>query len=206
MKATTLISLALLSFSLVATSYAEEKRYISDELFTWVRSGPGDQYRLIKTLQAGETVTLLQSDQNTQYGQIRDSNGNTAWIPLSQLSSEPSLRTQVPRLEQQVRDLTNMINNIEGEWNQRTSGMQKKVAASDGIINGLKRENQQLKNQLIVAQKKVDAANIQLDDKQRAIILQWFIYGGCVAGIGLLIGLCLPFLFSRRKKTHRWMG
>ncbi len=42
--------------------------------------------------------------------------------------------------------------------------MQKKVAQSDSVINGLKDENQKLKNELIVAQKKVNAANLQLDD------------------------------------------
>lgn len=32
--------------------------------------------------------------------------------------------------------------------------MQQKVAQSDGVINGLKDENQKLKNELIVAQKR----------------------------------------------------
>jgi len=84
--------------------------------------------------------------------------------------------------------------------------MQQKVASSDGIINGLKKENQDLKNQLIVAQKKVSAVNVQLDDKQRTIILQWFMYGGGVAGVGLILGLILPHLVPRRKKNDRWMS
>jgi hypothetical protein len=42
-----------------------------------------------------------------------------------------------------------------------------------------------LKNELIVAQKKVNAANLQLDDKQRTIIMQWFMYGG-----GVLASVC----------------
>ncbi|SPW45835.1 signal transduction protein [Escherichia coli] len=63
--------------------------------------------------------------------------------------------------------------------------MQQKVAQSDSVINGLKEENQKLKNELIVAQKKVDAASVQLDDKQRTIIMQWFMYGGGRAGAWL---------------------
>ncbi|MCL6408747.1 TIGR04211 family SH3 domain-containing protein, partial [Dickeya dadantii] len=77
---------------------------------------------------------------------------------------------------------------------------------SDSVINGLRQENQDLKNQLIVAQKKVSAANVQLDDKQRTIILQWFMYGGGVAGIGLLLGLLLPHIIPRKKKNDRWMS
>lgn len=206
MKKSHLIGLTLLTFSVTLSAHAEEKRYISDELSTWVRSGPGNDYRLIGTVNAGEEVTLLQTNENSKYGQIRDANGRTTWIPLAQLSEQPSLRTRVPELEQQVKDLTDKLANIDGSWNQRTADMQKKVAGSDSVINGLKDENQKLKNELVVAQKKVNAANVQLDDKQRTIIMQWFMYGGGVAGVGLLLGLLLPHMIPRRKKSDRWMN
>ncbi|WP_079818080.1 TIGR04211 family SH3 domain-containing protein [Salmonella enterica] len=199
-----LIGLTLLALSATAVSHAEETRYVSDELNTWVRSGPGDNYRLVGTVNAGEEVTLLQSDAN--YGQIKDSSCRTAWIPLKELNTTPSLRTRVPDLENQVKTLTDKLNNIDTTWNQRTADMQQKVAQSDSIINGLKEENQKLKNELIVAQKKVSAANLQLDDKQRTIIMQWFMYGGGVLGIGLLLGLVLPHMIPSRKRKDRWMN
>jgi len=206
MKITHLIGLTLLTLSAAATVHAEEKRYISDELSTWVRSGPGNDYRLIGTLNAGEEVALLQSNDSSNYGQIRDSQGRTTWIPLAQLSQQPSLRTRVPQLVEQVKVLTAKLANIDSSWNNRTADMQKKVAGSDDAINSLKEENQQLKNQLVVAKKKVDAANVQLDDKQRTIIMQWFMYGGGVLGVGLLLGLLLPHMLPRRKKSDRWMN
>lgn len=200
------ICLTLLALSISTGSFAEEKRYVSDELNTWVRSGPGDNYRLVGTLNAGEEVTLLSSNDSTRYGQVLDNEGRTVWIPLGQLSDKPSLRIRVPDLENQVKTLTDRLSNIDATWNERTTEMQEKVAASDGIINGLKNENQKLKNELIVAQKKVNAANIQLDDKQRTIIIQWFMYGGGVAGLGLLLGLLLPHMLPSRKRNDRWMN
>ena len=80
------------------------------------------------------------------------------------------------------------------------------IARFFSVINGLKEENQKLKNELIVAQKKVDAASVQLDDKQRTIIMQWFMYGGGVLGLGLLLGLVLPHLIPSRKRKDRWMN
>lgn len=68
-----LIGLTLLAFSAATAVHAEEKRYVSDELNTWVRSGPGDNYRLVGTVNAGEEVTLLQTNADTNYGQVRDS-------------------------------------------------------------------------------------------------------------------------------------
>lgn len=201
-----LIGLTLFALSASAIVHAEETRYVSDELNTWVRSGPGDNYRLAGTVSAGEAVTLLQTNDETKYAQVRDSNGRTAWIPLKELTSEPSFKTRVPDLESQVKTLTDKLNNIDGTWNERTADMQKKVSQSDSVINGLKAENQKLKNELIVAQKKVSAANLQLDDKQRTIIMQWFMYGGGVLGVGLILGLVLPRLVPSRKRNDRWMN
>jgi len=201
-----LIGLTLFALSVTTVAHAEEKRYVSDELNTWVRSGPGDNYRLLGTLNAGEEVVLLQTDNNTNYAQVRDSSGRTAWIPQKELNSTPSLRTRVPVLENQVKTLTDKLTNIDNTWNQRTAEMQQKVAQSDSVINGLKQENQKLKNELIVAQKKVDAANLQLDDKQRSIIMQWFMYGGGVLGAGLILGLVLPHMIPSRKRKDRWMS
>ncbi|WP_174848790.1 TIGR04211 family SH3 domain-containing protein [Yersinia artesiana] len=201
-----LICLTVLSLTLSLSAYAEEKRYISDELDTYVHSGPGNQYRIVGTLKGGDEVTLISVNDGTNYGQIRDSKGKTTWIPLDQLSETPSLRVRVPDLEQQVKTLTDKLANIDNSWNQRTAEMQQKVAASDSVISELQKENESLKNQLVVAQKKVSAVNLQLDDKQRTIILQWFMYGGGVAGIGLLLGLILPHLIPSRKKNNRWMN
>lgn len=158
------------------------------------------------TVNAGEEVTLLQTDANTNYAQVKDSTGRTAWIPMKELNSSPSLRIRVPDLENQVKTLTDKLNNIDTTWNQRTADMQQKVSQSDSVINGLKEENQKLKNELIVAQKKVSAANLQLDDKQRTIIMQWFMYGGGVLGLGLLLGLVLPHMIPSRKRKDRWMN
>lgn len=205
MKKLALVCFTFVSFTLSWASHAEDKRYISDELSTYIHSGPGNQYRIIGTLNAGDDVTVLSINENAGYAQIRDAKDRTSWIPLNQLSQTPSLRTRVPELEKQVQDLTARLSNIDSDWNKRTADMQQKVSASDDIITGLRNENQDLKNQLTVAQKKVEAANVQLDDKQRTIILQWFLYGGGVAGVGLLLGLLLPHLIPSRKKNDRWM-
>ena len=76
--------LRLITFTLLALSIRHggsrrrKKRYVSDELNTWVRSGPGDNYRLVGTINAGEEVSVLQTNDSTSYAQIRDSNGRTA--------------------------------------------------------------------------------------------------------------------------------
>lgn len=150
-----LICLTILSVSLSWGAQAEEKRYISDELDTYVHSGPGNQYRIVGTLKGGDEVTLISVDNGTNYGQIRDSKGKTTWIPLNQLSETPSLRVRVPDLEQQVKTLTDKLANIDNSWNQRTAEMQQKVAASDSVISELQKENESLKTNSLLLRKKL---------------------------------------------------
>lgn len=207
MKKITITLLFILSSGILpAIAYADSTGYVSDELSTWLRSGPGEQYRLSGKIKSGDKVTVLQKNSDNKYAQIRDQEGRTAWIPLSELSDKPSVRTLVPQLQQQVQQLTEQLANINQTWNQRTADMQHKVAGSDDAINQLKNANNALKDELAIARKKVNAANIQLDDKQRAIIMQWFVYGGGVLGVGLILGLVLPRLIPRRKSNNRWMN
>lgn len=200
-----LVSFVLLTLATITALHAEEQRYVTDDLTTWARRGPGDNYRIAGTLKAGEAVTLLQTNNDTLYSEIRDSNGRTMWLPLKELSHTPGFRDRLPELEKQVTTLTAKLTTIDNDWNQRTAEMQQKVAQSDSVIRGLQSENQKLKNELTVARKQVAAANLQLDDKQRTIIIQWFIYGGGVLGAGLVLGLVLPYLIPRRKRRDRWM-
>lgn len=191
---------------LTLTAHAEETRYISDDLNTYVHSGPGNQYRIVGTINAGEEVSVLSVNNETKYTQIRDSKGRSVWLPSDQISNTPGLKSRVPALEAQVKTLTDKLANIDNSWNQKTADMQSKVGSSDSIIKNLKEENAQLKSQLASVQKTANAINTQLDDKKRDLIMQWFAYGGSVAGIGLLVGLLLPHIIPRRRRKDNWMN
>ncbi|MGB1239841.1 MAG: TIGR04211 family SH3 domain-containing protein, partial [Pseudomonadales bacterium] len=71
------LSVALL-FS-AAQSWAVD-RYISDELFTYMHSGPSAQYRITGSINAGSKVTLLESNRGGGYSKVRDNRGRTGWV------------------------------------------------------------------------------------------------------------------------------
>ncbi len=206
MRKLPLLFLSLLGLGVSLSSHAET-RYVSDELSTYVHSGPGNQYRIVGSLSSGATVTVLSRNAATGYVQIKDDKDRTVWLPENQLSTQPSMRTRIPAMEKEIQTLRDKLANIDQSWNQRTIDMQNKVSNSDEIINGLKKENEQMRTKLAIAEKKLDFANQQLDDRQRDIILQWFMYGGGVAGAGLILGLILPHIIPRRRKRNdRWMN
>ncbi len=194
-----------MGLGLSVSAQAAEKRYVSDDLSTYVHSGPGTKYRIVGTLNAGEPVELISTD--SQFAQVKDEKGRTVWLPVEQLSNVPSMKTRIPELEAENQKLRQQLDNIDNTWNTRTADMQQRVADNDSIVSQLKAENEKLKNELIKSGKKLDIAEVNLDDRRRELILQWFMYGGGVAGAGLIFGLILPHLIPRRKKRNdRWMN
>ncbi|MGL4930299.1 MAG: TIGR04211 family SH3 domain-containing protein [Plesiomonas sp.] len=83
--------------------------------------------------------------------------------------------------------------------------MQRKVSSSDSELSTLQDENNRLKSELKNTQDKVQLLSSQLNGEKREILMRWFIYGGGVAGIGLLIGLVLPSIMPTRRRKDRWM-
>ena len=73
----TMKKLALLPLLFAATvsitAHAEEIRYVSDDLSTYVHSGPSNRYRIAGSLNSGEKVTVLDVNNESGFVRVRDS-------------------------------------------------------------------------------------------------------------------------------------
>lgn len=193
--------LATLLFSVSLPTFAQTQ-YVTENLSTYLRKGPGDQFKISGAIQAGEKVTLI--DKKERYSLVRDSKNREAWILNSELTSTPSSKELTPQLQQKVQELTTKLNNIDKDWQQRTAEMQRRTQQSDQQSSELLEQNAQLKRELeILKNKNRDLEAIQ-DASSREIMIQYFIYGGSVLGVGLLLGLLIPVLLPRRKRNNGW--
>ncbi|MCT8716000.1 SH3 domain-containing protein [Glaesserella parasuis] len=191
---TLLLAISLPSFA--------QTQYVTENLNTYLRKGPGDQFKISGSIQAGEKVTLIET--KDRYSLIRDSKNREAWILNSELTSTPSSKELTPLLQQQVQELTTKLNNIDRDWQQRTAEMQRRVQQSALQSSELLEQNALLKRELeIIKNKNRDLEAIQ-DVASREIMIQYFIYGGAVLGLGLIFGLLIPALLPRRKSNYRW--
>lgn len=191
---TLLLAISLPSFA--------QTQYVTENLNTYLRKGPGDQFKIFGSIQAGEKVTLIET--KDRYSLIRDSKNREAWILNSELTSTPSSKELTPLLQQQVQELTTKLNNIDRDWQQRIAEMQRRVQRSALQSSELLEQNALLKRELeIIKNKNRDLEAIQ-DVASREIMIQYFIYGGAVLGLGLIFGLLIPALLPRRKSNYRW--
>ncbi|MEH3021110.1 MAG: TIGR04211 family SH3 domain-containing protein [Pseudomonas oryzihabitans] len=190
--------------SFVGTAAAQESnaRWVSDSLTTYVRSGPTDGYRIVGTLKSGQKVELISTQGD--YSQVRGEGGSTVWIPSSELQAKPGQAERLPQLEQQVAELGGQLKTIDDSWKNRVQGMQETLDSRKKQIDELESRRKDLDAQLTQAQSELRSTQAKLGNENKQALMQYMVYGGSIAGAGLLAGLILPSMTRGRKKNDRW--
>ncbi|WP_285261276.1 TIGR04211 family SH3 domain-containing protein [Halopseudomonas bauzanensis] len=202
---TALLGACLLGMTLPAQAEetADTTRWVSDNLSSYVRSGPTDGYRIVGTLNSGQKVQLLATQGD--YSQVRSVNGNTVWIPSSDLQNVPGHAERLPQLEQQVAQLSAELADIDDTWKARVQGMQETLDARKTLIDELQATRTALDAELTAAHSQLRETQAQLGAEQQQVLMRYMVYGGGIAGVGLLLGLILPpMLRSGRKRNDGW--
>jgi SH3 domain protein len=171
-----------------------ETRYISDDLFTYVHSGPGRNFRILGTVVAGTRVTLLQKDTEKNFVEIIDDKQRKGWVDAEFISDSRSVRELVPGLQQQV---------------EKTEQQNLQQRQSNDLLNqqiaSLTSQNTNLKKKLSDAEKENTKINQILADYDQTAQMEWFTRGGIVAVISLLLGIVLTYLPKKRRRNDNWM-
>ncbi|WNC67909.1 TIGR04211 family SH3 domain-containing protein [Thalassotalea nanhaiensis] len=190
-----IISLLILtiSCSVTAQESAENKTgFISDDLFIYFHSGPGTQYRILGSINAGEEVQLLGAVEN-EYQQVQDAQNRTGWVDAKYISATPGLRVVLAELNEELADKTAQLGNL-----------QSKMSETNKQLNALKQQNQQITKENQEISQKFEQASSELDEKDLDLKLTWFTYGAGVLVLGLILGLILPRFASRKSSYSSW--
>lgn len=183
---------ALLSVS-GAIHAQESEHFISETLYTFMHSGPSNEYRIIGSVTSATPVTLLGKSEDGAYVQIKDPKGREGWIDANALDSGATRQQQLDALSQQLES-------VSLEMQQR----QQSVASFQSEIDNLKQTIADKEQALIKAQQQLETLQVRLAGLGDETEMKWFMNGGAVAGGGVLLGLLLS-LISRRKRRDNWM-
>ncbi|MGL4224584.1 TIGR04211 family SH3 domain-containing protein [Vibrio misgurnus] len=194
-----LICMVLLSM-LAAPTFAQE-RYIADKLFTYMHSGPSNQYRILGSIEAGEKVKLLSVNKENGYSQISDERGRTGWVESRLISRQVSNALRLPALEQELADVKKQLANARQNADSEKAGLAESLELRNQQITDLERSYSEISKQLTQSQTEIRELRAKLDTQKEDLLLKYFTYGGGVAGIGLLFGLLLPHIMPRRKRN-----
>lgn len=179
--------------SLVFTVQAESN-YISDDVFTYIHGGPGTDYRILGSVEAGQPITLLDNTQG-DYTQIIDHKGREGWVLSSLVTDKPSFRVRFPEMEAQLRETNEQLNKVS----LSTDNNEEYLKLANDKIAELTTALAQATTERDEAQSKIS----QVVDDQRYELWQ---QGGLIGGLGALIGIILVYLpRPQRRKKNRWM-
>ncbi|UPQ88402.1 TIGR04211 family SH3 domain-containing protein [Vibrio sinaloensis] len=195
-----LVCLVLVSMLAVPAAFAQN-RYISDKLFTYMHSGPSNQFRIIGSVDAGDKVKVLSTNKDTGYTQVQDEKGRTGWVESRFVTNQESMALRLPRLEKELAEVKEKLANSRSNADQEKAGLIDSLETRNRQISELEQGYSEMSQQLAASQEEVRKLRAKLDTQKDDLLLKYFMYGGGVAGIGLLLGLILPHIIPRRKRS-----
>ncbi|WP_299685269.1 TIGR04211 family SH3 domain-containing protein [uncultured Vibrio sp.] len=195
-----LISLVLFAMLAAPAAFAQD-RYIADKLFTYMHSGPNNTFRIIGSVDAGAKITYLQADKSTGYTEIQDSRGRKGWVESKFVSTQESMALRMPKLEKELTEVKSKLANARQSADSEKAGLASSLESRNKQIAELEQSYSDMNQQLTTAQTENRELRAKLDTQKDDLLLRYFMYGAGVAGIGLLLGLLLPHIMPRRKKS-----
>lgn len=172
----------------------EKPAFIIDTLSTPVRSGPGNEYRSIATVGAGENVTYIGQNPANGFIKIRDSAGNEGWLSGEYITYTASPKSSLESLKQQL----SQQEMIAASFEQERATLQTAVTAAEAARDQALQEAQLAKQTTVALTKQLAEQNPPLAQNKMVI-------GGGILAAGLFLGLILPIIMPSRRRKDRWM-
>ena len=220
-----LAALLLLVCSTGAHAQATEEgpgvvRYVDDVLTITMRTGRGTDFQIVRTLDSGASVQLLEND-SEGYARVRLADGAEGWVLSRYLKAQPPARQRLAAAEQSATQAVSRSTELE----QQLDSAQTENKALREQLGDLQRQQQAANTELTQLRTAINdasgaparlqamgarveelsgestrllAMNAELRDQSR---LNWFIVGAGVLLAGILLGLLLPRLKTRKRSS-----
>jgi len=200
------------------SSLLAETQFVSDDLVITLRTGQGNQYEILKTLNSGTKLEILEQT-DTGYTRVRTESGLEGWVRTQYLTNEPIARVKLEQAEKKITSLTEKLNTAQEELKE----LRKEKGQLDSSLSKLRSEHESTSKeleslsdvasrpkQLATENKELRLQYEKINDelllvKQENQVLKdrskrnWFLTGAGVVILGIFIGLIIPKLRFRKK-------
>ena len=212
--------LLLLGLELLANA---QTRYVSDRTVVELRRGPSIEYLILRNLEAGVRVEVLEQDEAAGYSRVRLADQDTeGWVLTRYLTAEPiarerlavaernlaAARERVTAIEAENRELNSALTAARGELEQARADQSKasrelaEIRTAAANVVQIRDDNAGLMERVAAREREVEqlaADNARLAGRSNQ---NWFVVGAAVLLAGIVIGLVAPSV--RRKRRTDW--
>ena len=199
-------------------------RYVSDVFYVPLHSGNSTKHRIIhRGLKTGTQLTVLETDQESDFSRVVTTKGTEGWIQNQFLSNAPIAKIRLVDAQKKQQQLQQKLTRLEknnSETEQSYSDTQKQMQL-------LSRQNQNLTAEL-ASIKKISANAINLDTNNRDLLQrnemlkieiaelqannsrlsdksdkEWFLRGALAVLFGVFLTILLPKL-KPKTRSKEW--
>jgi len=207
---------------LVAFGSAQaETVYVTDNLNLSLRSEENNTSKAVKLLATGTPLTVIEENKGTGFSRVRLHDGTEGYIPTRNTMKEPPSRAQLEVANKNLAAMQSENASLKAELNtvkesitpgstleqslarerdqlSRELGELKKTAAS---TVELKNQRDELQERVVNVERELQQFKLENQALQDTANQDWFLYGGILALIGVVLGFILPKLSWRRSRS-----
>ncbi|KZN50695.1 TIGR04211 family SH3 domain-containing protein [Pseudoalteromonas luteoviolacea] len=166
--------------------------FIVDNLYLFLHSGPGKNYRILGSVEAGASIQIT-NEQENNFVRIIDNKNRSGWVESKFVTAEAGLRQQVIDLNASLASAQQQLDSLEESVPTLQNDYALLETQNIELQNTIKDLNTQLQQQIKSNQNKVEQEQHKL-----------LSYGGGIALSGLILGVILTLFLSRRKRYDGW--
>lgn len=201
---------------LATTASFGATRYVTDELRVSVRTGAGNQYRIIEVVDSGTRVETLQTE--GEWAEVRTPQGNTGWMRSQYLIEQPIAADRLRTARAELEDARERIAELEEALSQAREevssarerieslsadkeSLESRIAnAQEGIE--LYEENERLKENLKSLMRRTEEFREEIRNLEERDRKEWFIIGAGILLGGMLFGIIVTRIPWRGRRDR----
>lgn len=195
--------------------------YVTDNLNLSLRSEENNNSKAIKLLPTGTPLTVIEENKTTGFLHVRMNDGTEGYMPVRNTIKEPpsrsqldvanknlvslqaenaTLKAELATLKESITPGTSLEQSLAKERDQlgRELSELKKTAAS---TVELKNQRDELQERVVNVERELQQFKLENQALQDTANQDWFLYGGILALIGVILGFILPKLSWRRSRS-----
>ncbi len=155
---------------LVAGRASAETSWVDDQVRLNLRTGPGSQFRIVGSVETGDSVQIL--NRGDGWIEVR-AEGKSGWVPEGFLKSEPPAVVKLARIETETAELRSR----GGLLNEEVT----KLRSENALVAA--RESEQ----------RAELERLTRDNLELRAGARWpeWIAGACILGVGMALGALL---------------
>jgi SH3 domain protein len=212
-----LLTLFFILMATFASAQAALTVYVTDHLDLALRSEENNRGKIIKMLPAGTPLTVLSQNKQTGFTYVRLENGTVGYIltnytakELSQNAQVASLRAENATLKTELEALkdsltpgTTLEKSLAHERDQLSRELSELKQTATSTVQ-LKNQRDELQERVVNVERELEQLKLENKALEDSANQDWFLYGGMLSIISVILGFLLPKISWRRSRSSGW--